>query len=65
MSEPISLFFVRDNSRDLAFSALPSAPVRTEPPARARARQVVSSVARRTVPRGARRLASPESRHAV
>jgi hypothetical protein len=29
MSEPVSLFHVRDHSRDLAFSALPSAPVRT------------------------------------
>lgn len=29
MSEPISLFHVRDHSRDLAFSALPQAPVRS------------------------------------
>lgn len=28
MAEPISLFHVRDHSRDLAFSALPGAPVR-------------------------------------
>lgn len=41
MSEPISLFHVRDHSRDLAFSALPSAPVRHGRRRAVRARQLV------------------------
>lgn len=43
MSEPISLFHVRDHSRDLAFSALPHAPVRSR---RDRRRQVTGILRR-------------------
>lgn len=41
MSEPISLFHVRDHSRDLAFSALPHAPVRQARRSATRARALV------------------------
>lgn len=46
MAEPISLFHVRDHSRDLAFSALPGAPVRRRRSGRARA--LVARLQRRT-----------------
>ena len=51
MSEPISLFHVRDHSRDLAFSALPEAPVRDRSHRRRPARAMASAVGRHTVQR--------------
>lgn len=49
MAEPISLFHVRDHSRDLAFSALPGAPVRRHRARRARA--LVARIQRRAARR--------------